>query len=676
MPTRSARLLFFLYLAPVSASASEVIIDEILVTATRREASAADVSSALSVVTTDEVRNAMLVTDALDWLPGTRLQQTTPGQGAVIIRGLKGSSILHLVDGMRLSNAIFRSAPTQYLALVPVMAVDHVEVLRGTSASLYGSEAVGGTVLVVSRQPEFDQGAGGEAQVMVDTAEMRRSLGVVLEHGTDAFAGLVSAEYLETGDRRTGAGRRIGPSAYSAKALRSALRVAGEDDAEWQLDLQFLEQPQTPRVDELVPGFGQTEPSSSEYDFAPNQRWFARAGYRSPTAANGLAWRADLAWQRIVDDTVSRDFGADERQYEGNRSDLAGLAVNVTGGGGAVSWVAGVDAHHDVVRSTRDVENLDDGSLTAAGPRFPDGAFVDQAALFAKVDWQVAPSLLLSAGARYTAVRIDVPETAAVAAASIDFGRASGDLGVLWNVDRAWQLLANVGYGFRAPNIFDLGTLGARPGNRFNIPNTALDAESVIHADFGFRYGGERWRIEAMLFAMRYDDRITSVLTGDVTPAGRDVVQSENAARSTIRGVEIGFEALLTTRLRLHGAINATRGEDREDGSPAEPADRIPPAGGRVALTFDASDRWAFDGWIEGVARQDRLSARDVRDVRIDPNGTPGWTSLGASVSFHPSSGWQFEAGIDNVFDRRYRQHGSGIDAPGRNFWLGIRCPW
>ena len=68
---------------------------------------------------------------------GVYLQQTTPGQGAAIIRGLKGSSILHLVDGIRVNNAIFRSAPTQYFALVPTSAVERIEVLRGTPASLY-----------------------------------------------------------------------------------------------------------------------------------------------------------------------------------------------------------------------------------------------------------------------------------------------------------------------------------------------------------------------------------------------------------------------------------------------------------------------------------------------------------------------------------------------------------
>jgi hypothetical protein len=56
----------------------------------------------------EEIRGAKIITDALAAQPGVFLQQTTPGQGAAIIRGLKGSEVLHIVDGMRLNNAIFR----------------------------------------------------------------------------------------------------------------------------------------------------------------------------------------------------------------------------------------------------------------------------------------------------------------------------------------------------------------------------------------------------------------------------------------------------------------------------------------------------------------------------------------------------------------------------------------
>ena len=93
-------------------------IDEIQVTATRRPTATENVSAALTVVSKQKIESSKLTTDALMMEPGIFLQQTTPGQGAAIIRGLKGSEVLHLVDGFRLNNAIFRNGPTQYLALV------------------------------------------------------------------------------------------------------------------------------------------------------------------------------------------------------------------------------------------------------------------------------------------------------------------------------------------------------------------------------------------------------------------------------------------------------------------------------------------------------------------------------------------------------------------------------
>ena len=658
------------------AAASEVAIDEIQVTATRRTVKASEVSSALGVVNASEVQTEKLITDALDWQPGTSLQQTTPGQGSVILRGLKGSAVLHLVDGMRLSNAIFRSAPTPYLSLVPVSAVERVEVIRGTSASLYGSEAVGGTVMVVSRLPEFDSGLQRNIFAAADSVELARSVGAGVDFGGDHIAALASAEYLETGDRRTGGGARIGPSGYSATAFRAAIRAAGHRGDEWLLDLQFLEQPETPRIDELVPGFGQSQPSSSEFLFAPSQRWFAHAGYRRDQGLWGQDWRLDGAWQRVVDDRVSRDFGDVLRQHESNSSDLAGLSVNAAGSRDAWSWVVGLDAYHDEVSSARSETDIRDGSRIVVPSRFPDGSTIRQAALFGKIDRRLNERLLLSAGLRHTSVDIDLPDTAATAAAAISVRRPSGDFGLLFDASDELQLVANIGFGFRAPNVFDLGTLGARPGNRFNVPNTALDAESVTHGDMGLRWHAERLRVEIFVFALHYRDRITSVLTGEVSNEGREIVQSVNAANSKIFGIESGFQADLTERLQLHGVFNYTRGEDRQDGLPAEPADRIPAPGGRMALTWTRDDAWQFEGTLTAAARQHRLSERDIRDVRIDPDGTPGWATLGANGRWNGAGGWQLRFGIDNVFDRRYRQHGSGIDAPGRNIWLDIRRNW
>ncbi|MCP5042594.1 MAG: TonB-dependent receptor plug domain-containing protein, partial [bacterium] len=194
--------------------------------ATRRAVSSEQVSSGLTLVSSERVAAEKLITDALASTVGVYLQQTTPGQGAAIIRGLKGSSILHLVDGMRLNNAIFRSAPTQYFALVPVTAVERVEVLRGTPTSLYGNDAVGGVVQLVTRVPGFEGAETpirGEASASFDTAELGKNVRATIDVGNSALASSISAEYLKTGDRRTGSGDRIGPSGYESKAARFAL---------------------------------------------------------------------------------------------------------------------------------------------------------------------------------------------------------------------------------------------------------------------------------------------------------------------------------------------------------------------------------------------------------------------------------------------------------------------
>ena len=65
-----------------------------------------------------------------------------------------------------------------------------------------------------------------------------------------------------------------------------------------------------------------------------------------------------------------------------------------------------------------------------------------------------------------------------------------------------------------------------------------------------------------------------------------------------------------------------------------------------------------------------------MRDSRIDPDGTDGWVVLGARVDCQPDPDWLLSLGIDNVFDERYRVHGSGLDAPGRNLSLSVRRNW
>jgi hemoglobin/transferrin/lactoferrin receptor protein len=682
---RSDLLRFSILAATAAISTTETqaqqadTLDEIQVTATRRPVESSKLSAALTLISAQEVQSGKLTTDALAAEVGVFLQQTTPGQGAAIVRGLKGSEVLHMVDGMRLNNAIFRNAPTQYLALVSPATVERIEIVRGSPTSLYGSDAVGGVLQVITRTPTFDSremAYRGDFSLGFDTAELGKLARASFEAGTDRVAGLLSVDYLETGDRRTGDGERIGPSGYSARGARAALSLTPDDGSAWLFDFQSARQPETPRIDELVPGFGQTEPSSSEFSFEPNGRDFVHIRHTRDDSFLAANWQFDLGWQHIIDDRRSRNFESVIRRTESNESDLFGISVNANRTFGETTWVAGTEYYHDIVSSTRFEEDLTTGIVNAVPSRFPDGSTVDQAAVFANVSHPISERHHMNGGVRYSFFNIDLAQTALSPSTSLDFDDISADIGWLFDLTDTKQIVANLGYGFRAPNVFDLGTLGERPGNRFNIPNSGLTSERVTMIETGLKHQGDKLSGEFIAWFMDYDDRLTSVSTGDVTADGRDIVQTQNRAKAQIWGFEAALTYLLSERAIVEVVLNQTRGEQEQSDGSMVPADRIPPFNGRLSIDLAINELLHVDTFILFASEQDRLSPRDVDDVRIDPLGTDGWVTVNVVAIWQPGDNWTLRLGIDNALDESYRTHGSGMDAPGRNLFLNARFRW
>jgi outer membrane receptor protein involved in Fe transport len=77
---------------------------------------------------------------------------------------------------------------------------------------------------------------------------------------------------------------------------------------------------------------------------------------------------------------------------------------------------------------------------------------------------------------------------------------------------------------------------------------------------------------------------------------------------------------------------------------------------------------------MDWASEQDRLSPRDEVDPRINPEGTDAWFTLGVHLQVEATDGLVITLGAENLLDRTYREHGSGFDAPGRNFSLRVEC--
>jgi outer membrane receptor protein involved in Fe transport len=657
------------------------VMESVVVTATRSEESVLDVAEAISVVGAEEIgRHAPeLLAEMLRGVPGAFFQQTTPGQGIPIIRGLKGSQILHLVDGMRLNNAFFRNAPNQYFGLVDAYATDRTEIIRGAAPSLYGADAMGGVLQVLTSEPDF---SGQDLQAKgrfygtwnsVDSSLIGRLEAAAGKSGNVLSGGI---SYQHHSDREVGGGETIEPTAYKVKAADLKWRYDLSDRSELMLSAQYLEQPSTPRIDELVPGYGQDHPSSTQYEFMPNRRSFLHARYRLESQSRLFShFEAHLGRQVITDDRLTQDWEDPEITREFNESRLDGLTLQFNSPWGGSDdpereLIWGLEYYRDKVSSSRLRTDSSNGQTQPARGRFPDDSSMNSTAVYASNRWRW-DRLTLNAGLRYSWFEITLPASSELAAVKLTPSDFTGDVHLNYQLTPGVALVANIGRGFRPPNIFDLGTLGSRPGNRFNIPNTNLKPEYVWSYDLGLKTATDRWQAEVFAWYSDYQDKISSRFTGATTPEGRLIVRSDNLNSVKLYGLETGLRFLATDELELYAVVNYTHGKET-DGAETHPADRIPPLNGRLGLVYQYGERWRFEPFLDFAGKQDRLSPRDASDPRINPLGTNGWGTLNFLAGWQVTDSLELGLRLQNLGDKNYREHGSGIDGPGRNIGLWL----
>jgi outer membrane receptor protein involved in Fe transport len=655
--------------------------EHVQVTATRTSKRDIDIAAAVTALTEEAVLAAApdVIAELLRGQPGTFFQQTTPGQGIPIIRGLKGSQVLHMVDGMRLNNAFFRNAPNQYLGLVDSFAAQRMEVVRGSQGSLYGADAMGGVLNILTEEPTFNGGDWQQESRLYgsyDSVDDGWVLSARTQGGRQGWGFAGGASYQDHSSRTSGSGEKLVPSGYRSRAADLKFVFEPSDRTSLMLSAQAMEQPSTPRYDEVVPGYGQDEPSAEQFLFEPNRRSFVHARFRLDGESSLFdLFEAHLARQVITDDRLTQEFGSPVITTENNSSTLDGLTLQFNSSlssGQLLVW--GAEIYADDVESSRYESLVDSDYRQSVRSRFPDQSSMDSAAIYFSGEWLATERFDLTAGLRYSWFDIQLPATDAYDPVDLSPADLTGDIHAVYELRPDFKIVANFGKGFRPPNIFDLATLGPRPGNRFNVANPDLDPETVWSYDLGFKTESEKLELEVFAFYLDYSDKITSVFTGETTEDGRNIIRSENRNKVEIYGLEAGAYWSFTDALNSYVVINYTRGEESGDQGAAFPADRIPPLNGKLGLVYQLNPDWRIEPYLLFASRQDRLSPRDIRDSRIDPMGTEGWTTINLSLEWQLSQDLQLGLRLENLADKAYREHASGIDAAGRN--LGLWVNW
>lgn len=675
-------------LAAQDRAVAEMTLEELLnvrvVAASRREQRPFESPRAITIVTAEDLarRNYRSTPDALQDAAGIFLQQTNDGGGAPILRGLIGNQVLLLVDGVRLNNAIYRLGPNQYLNTLDIHQIERIEVIRGPGSVLFGSDALGGVVNIVTktRLPGDRRAFGVLTSGRVATADRGSvgRLGLTAGHRTLTGVGGVSVKSF--GQIRSGGGVLQPFTGYDEWAADGKVGLAVRTGDTLTVTGQHVHQSNVQRADVLRSG------SDLDYRWEPETRSLLSARYTTTVPAGFIRETTSfVAYQRQAEHILRRtaaDAGRRRRLDDRDQTVSGGLQVYSQARGHRLTY--GGEVQEDWVHSTRTDEVMATGQLISRRGTFADGARASARAAYLQDQIAVTPRVGIELGGRFSQyaldARLDDPATGSVPVA----GRTRAVTGSAYLSTRmtpTLRLVGGVSQGFRAPNVDDVSVLGSFAGG-FEVPNPELRPEQSLNLEVGVKFAGYRVLANATAFAARHRDligRTASQFDGlpflDVnedgirSPSEPWIYKRHNIGRARTTGVEIDGQMHLSRRWHMGGHVNWIRGDDV---TAREPLRRIPPLHGELTATFSVGAGYWLEGYSRFASAQRRLSSGDIADVRIGPDGTAGVTTVnvrgGASV---PRLG-RATIALENLTDAQYKWHGSGVERPGRNLVVGI----
>ena len=677
------RLLCFLLLVVMIASApagadedgapdAGHALPEVVVTASKSDQDPFQVLQYVSVITAEEIDERIPSTtpDLLAGEPGILVQKTNLGGGSPFIRGLTGKQILLLVDGVRLNTSLTRYGPHQYLNTIDPGQIERIEIVRGPMSVLYGSDAMGGTINVITKkrdtlEPGFDW--GGIAYGQYGSAAHERTGRLRLEGNLGSFGFTTGASYRGFSDL-TG-GRGVGlqePTGYEEVDADGKFNFRFDTDHELIVATQYVRQFHVPKTSEVTLG------GKDKYDYEPQIRHLTYLRYEGRNIAGrwlDLA-RATVSYslQEEGEEVVEKYHFYETR--ERNEAKTLGVTLHLRSDLGPYSLLSyGVEFYHDWIGSRKEIRE-DTQPFTQVRSSFPDGAVYSSFGAYLQDEIRLPGPFSLVIGGRYSRVdtegELDAPSTLEPQVLSFNTDNFSGMAHLRIDLLDSMAVVLGVAQGFRAPNMEDFF---GKVDFSSVLPNTDLDPERSVNYEAGLKLKMSRLTGNLFYYFSEYEDLIDRVQVEDYD-VGEPSDQNQNIGRARIQGVEMDALLAVTDRLSVAGTFSWTQGDNL---SSDEPLRRIPPAHGTLAVRYDFRDGlWAEAGALF-AGRQDRLSPGDEDDPRIPDGGTPSYAVFNLAGGATLFDRLELNLRVENIGNVRYKTHGSGIYGPGTNLMVGCR---
>lgn len=620
-------------------------LGQVTVTASGHAQQLEDAPASISVITREQIEQRYYqdATDALRDIPGVIITGGGSGDRGndIVIRGMPSQYTLILVDGKPVSTRETRpngSAGFEQDWLPPLQSIERIEVVRGPMSTLYGSDAIGGVINVITRKVAEEWGGA----VQLDTIIQDDSRSGDIQQGNFSLSGPLLADTLGLQVYGRASSRQEdrfvdGFEEKNLKNLNARLSFTPTDNQDFTLEA------------------GQTK-----------QDRRSLIGYSAPaTGCRGGCTDSDNEYTREVlalSHTGRWDFGTTDSYVQREEAENLTREMKVTNTSAKTALVAPLGDHLLTVGANFEKEELSDRTSNQISNRTDVDA--SKWALFAEDEWMLPGNVSVTGG-----VRLDDDE---------NYGsHVSPRLYGVWGMAPRWTLKGGVSTGFRSPSLREItpdwGQV-SRGGDVYGNPD--LEPETSVNKELGLYFNaGRDLQANVTVFHNDFKDKITriacppSVCPGGPNQFGSDPTYRVNVDEAVTRGVEAAVSTTLARTLDLTLSYTYTDSEQKSGEYKGEPLNQVPKHLASLQADWRVTSR--LSPWL--AVRYRGEESQPTTGPSSSSIVAPSNTLVDAGLAFKLTPQATLNTGIYNIADKEIFQDEYGYVEDGRRYWLGMR---
>ncbi len=647
-----------LVFVPVTALAvTEVESPEIVVSATKTEKILQEAPSTVSVV--DGEMSAQYgnnsIADMVRDVPGVEVfDNSIAGSKRLMIRGENGGRVIVLIDGQKINEQ--KSMDGAPLLIDPA-TVERIEVVKGAGSVLYGSEAIGGVVNIITKKgggkPFGGTVAGGYNS---GTSGTEATVGFNGESGGIRYR--LTGSYSDQGDRETPEGTLKG-SDSKMKSLSGFLGYKND-----QLDTgltveQYEVEADVPPIMVMGSPFDLDLPEWSREKIGVYADFMDINDFLPKVHLDTYYQKTFKDFRQYMEIPMGGPFPVGFNLHTDN--DQQTYALNAQ-----VDMVPG-DAHYLIGGLAYSNDSLDAVTEnTFSMPFIPSTSYFQEAsistwALYLQDEWSLTDAVTLTLGVRETWVESELEKTddPNATTGSISDSHPAFSAGVTWNSTDELTLRALFSQGYRFP---DLGKLfiGTSHGGSVTLPNQDLDPETSNNFEAGLRFDNNHLKTDIALFYNLAENYINRQAFGP------GIFRYENVDTAKTIGLEmwIGYRF---EPYNLTPYLNATLMRRQYEDSLLSTWDtKTPFFSGRIGVRFEQPlASMPLKIWGDLYMRTATEAKEEMMPGQVVTHDGWNTVNLALGTTWGENDNWKASLNLNNIFDESYTTAQNALLEPG-----------